>query len=206
MYTASRIIIERRLLRQHGAVGMSGDQDMLPFSGPLAQAFFAFFLYLVILGGAGGIQKAQILKRAPEIPYQKAGQRPERGIEQTGLVAVGQVKRFLWKRFGAQHQSLQKGRALFAGDIVIAVEKIQPAPFLKSGKHTVDIVVDLGDIAQLPVFPQFFPVSQLDISETAPLIMFQRRVVEMLVFQKIVGGSTHAPVTVTYENIFGASV
>ena len=125
---------------------------------------------------SSGLQKYRTRKRA-------RGQSVE--LSRLAWVAVGQVKRFLWKRFGAQHQSLQKGRALFAGDIVIAVEKIQPAPFLKSGKHTVDIVVDLGDIAQLPVFPQFFPVSQLDISETAPVIMFQRRVVEMLVFRKL---------------------
>jgi hypothetical protein len=87
---------------------------------------------------------------------------------------------------------------------VVAVEQVQPSPLLEPGEHAIDILMDLRDIAQLPVLPQFFPVSQLDIRKTVSVIMFHRRIVQMLILQKIVRGGAHSPVAVTDQHISGA--
>ncbi len=185
---------------------MPRDQNVTVSLCPPAQIFLTFLLYLIIFGGAGGIQEAQILQRTPEIAHQKPGQGPQGGIQKTGLVAVGQIQGFLRHGFAVQNHSFQKGRIFSSDNVVVAIEQVQPSSLFKPGKHAVDILVDLSDVAQLPVLPQFLPVPQFNIGKSIPVIVLHGRIVQMLVFQKIVGGGAHSPVTVAYQHIPGTSV
>lgn len=88
MNAASCVIVTSRLGRQDRPVSVAGDQDVVIIFGPLAQADFTFVFDVVVFGGAGGIQYAHIFQRTPDIADEEAGEGPECGIEQTGLMSV----------------------------------------------------------------------------------------------------------------------
>ncbi len=117
---------------------------------------------------------------------------------------VGQVQGLLRRGLGVEYHGLQESRVLPADNVVVAVEQVQPPFFLEPGEHAVDVLMNLRDVAQLPVLPQLLPVPQLDIRKTVSVVMFHGRIVQMLVLQEIVRGGAHAPVTVADEHIPGA--
>lgn len=89
-------------------------------------------------------------------------------------------------------------------DVVIAVDKIQAVFLMKLFEKPEDIVVDINDVFHVSVFPKLIPIPQLNIGKPLSVVMFQRGKIQMLVFQKIIGGISHASVTVAHQNIAGA--
>lgn len=77
---ASRVHIVGRDCMKPWSVGVSGDQGHLVFQGKVGESFFHPILADIIFGGAGRIQHAEMLQRAPEVPDKKTGKLPEGGV------------------------------------------------------------------------------------------------------------------------------
>ena len=228
---APRVIVAGGFVGQNGTVRMPGNQNAVVFLRPLVQAHFTVIFDMIVFGGAGRIQYAQIFKGPPDIADKKTGKRPERRVEQAGLMPVRQVERHAGPAAGQQvcseYDSLIKGEggkerlhllglgteistaafgrvALLAlHDVVIAVDKIQAVLLMKLFEKPEDIVVDINDVFHVSVFPKLIPIPQFNIGKPLSVVMFQRGKIQMLVFQKIIGGISHAPVTVAHQNIAG---
>lgn len=88
-------------------------------------------------------------------------------------------------------------------DVVVAVEKIQPILQIELLEQPEDITVDINDIFHASVFPQFISVTQFDIGEASSVIMLERGKIQMLVFEKIIGRSSDASMTIAHQDIAG---
>lgn len=170
---------------------------------------------MIILGGAGGIQYTQIFERPPNIADKETGKRPERGVEQAGLMPVRQIERYVrpaaWQQVCGENNSFIKNKRRKEGlrllglrteirtaafgrvalpalyNVMVAIEKIQSVLLIELLKKPEDIAVDINDILHTSVFPKFIPVPQLNIGKTLSVIVFQCGKIQMLVFQKIIG-------------------
>ncbi len=213
---ASRVIVAGRVGGKDRTVRVSCDQDAAVFPGPAVQPGFTFVFYMIVFGGAGGIKNTQVFQRIPDIPNQKPGEGPERGIEQAGLMAVGQIERdaghTVRRRAGGQDDSFMKAERrkkrlqplLSFYDIMVAVEQIQAVLLIKLMKEPEHVAVDIHDIFHVSVFPELITVPQFNIGKTLSVIVLQGGEIQMLVFQKVIGGIADAPVTVAHKDIAGA--
>ncbi len=89
-------------------------------------------------------------------------------------------------------------------NVVVAIEKIQPVLLIELFEKPKDIAVDIDDILHVSVFPKFIPIPQFNIGKSLSVIVFQSGKIEMLVFEKVIGGVSDASVTVTHQDIAGA--
>ncbi len=229
MDAASRIIVMGGDVRQRRAVCVPGNQNAAVFLRPPVQAVFAFVFDSVIFGGACRVEYAQIFQRAPDISHKEAGESPERGVEQACLMSVRQIKRYAGRMPGlracSENNALIKSEggeeglhllrlrteisaAAFGGvaflplyNIVVAVDQIQSVFLMKLFEQPEHIAVNVNYIFHASVFPQFISIAQFDIGRTMSIIMLQRGKIQMLVFQKIIGGGADAPVTVAHKNV-----
>ena len=80
MNAASRVVVIGGFCWQDRAVRVPGNQNAAVLLCPLLQTDFAVVLYMVILGGAGGVEDTEIFQRAPEIADEKTGEWPERRV------------------------------------------------------------------------------------------------------------------------------
>lgn len=92
MNAASCVEIGRLKTTQPGSVRVAGDENTVVFFCPLGKFFFRVVLTVIVLGGAGGIQDAEVFKRFPDVANQKAGETPQVAVEKVGLVAVDEIK------------------------------------------------------------------------------------------------------------------
>jgi len=170
---------------------------------------------MIVFGGAGRIQYTQIFQRTPDIADKETGNRPECGIQKTGLMPMCQIERHTRPVAGQQvcgkDNTFIKGRdgkerfhSLFSFDnVMVAVEQIQPVFLVELPEKPEDITMNIENVFHTSVFPQFVPVAQFDIGKTLPVIVFQCSEIQVLVLKKVVGGITNASVTVTHQNIAG---
>ena len=85
--------------------------------------------------------------------------------------------------------------------IVIAVDFTESAPFLKRFQLLVYFAVNFFNSRQAAVFPQFFPISKLQIVKSFPEIMLKRGKIQMLIPKKVIRHISTASVTVAKDRI-----
>jgi hypothetical protein len=149
---------------------------------------------MIILGGAGGVQYAHIFQRPPDIADQETGKGPEGGIEQTGLMSMGQIEGYM--RVVSRQQICGEDNAFIEGkcgkeslhfpsfldNVMVAIEQIQPVLLIKLLEKPEYIAVNVHDIFHAAVLPQFVSVSKFDIGKSLTVIMFQCGEIKVLVF------------------------
>lgn len=182
MDTASAVVIEGVLSGESGAMGMAGDQNVIFLLGPMMETLLGFLFSRIIFRGAGGIQDAVALQRFPQIPDQKSGEAPERGIEQIRLVSVGEIDVFRFGRICVfkddtgiepdirQERTIFQRRCVAAAvgigivafhhislfvfyNIVIAVDHMKPSLLVEAGEQIKYIAMGFYDLLHIAVFP-----------------------------------------------------
>lgn len=100
------------------------------------------------------------------------------------------------------------GTAAFGGvalfpfyDVMVAVEKVQTVFLIELFEKPEYVAVDIDDIFHASVFPKLIPVAQLNIGKALSVIMLQRGKIQVLVFEKIIGGISYASMAVAHEDI-----
>ena len=89
---------------------------------------------------------------------------------------------------------------------MITVNAVYPALFLQCFKPAVDILMTLLNAGKMPVFPQFFPVTEFKIGETMRDLVVYRRHIQMLVSLEIIICPSLSPVAVADDDLTAASV
>ena len=235
MDAASGVEIRRIRTAGHGAVGVSGDEQLLFLGSPGGKPCFRLFLFRIIAGGTGRVGDADCFQGFPEIPNQKAGQGRQGTVQEVRLVTVGQIDFPLGNavaedkagekteirqqpgrgfRFGIRRCILAaESRAvpaavahIFFTVVMVPVEHVEPVLAMKFPEQAEHVVVNVYDPGKRMIFPQLIAVSQFQISITLLKIMLERRKVQVLVFQEIVIGVAHTPMTVTEQDKTRAAV
>ena len=72
---------------------------------------------------------------------------------------------------------------------------------VKPRQNAENVAVNLDNLLHGAVFPQFVPVPEFDARIAVPVIIFQRRFIQMLVFEKIIVGTAGSAMTVADQKI-----
>ena len=84
---------------------------------------------------------------------------------------------------------------------MISVKKIQPVLPVQLRKDSKDFIMHLDNVLHAAVLPEFVPIPKLNIRKSPFVIIFQRRKIQMLVFQEIIRGGSNPPVAVAHQDI-----
>lgn len=98
VHAASGIAVGCSFGADHGTVCMSGNEQSVILDGPVGQDLFRVFFSRIVFGGAGRIWDSELFERAPDIADQETGKRPERAVQEIGLMSVCQTDIFLLVR------------------------------------------------------------------------------------------------------------
>lgn len=170
-----------------------------------------------------------MFQRLPQIANQKPRDAPAGGIPEVRLVpmcqiepvvvaAVFQDQPFVKDKVREQFLTTLRIRTeislknpagvagLFLFHIMVSIEQIESFLSVEKGEEPEYIIVYFNDLAHLSVFPQFIPIPQFYISESICVIVFQRREIQVQVFQKIVIGTAIPPMAVTDQAVAAAVV
>ena len=126
--------------------------------------------------------------------------RKKRLVFQTGIMAAAGPDTAVAGMDGGESGSVSS--TFFFYDIMVAVEHMEAAFFMKTFQQAKGVAVGVQHSFQTTVFPEFVAVPEFDILESRPQIVLEGGSVEGLIFQKIVVGISDAPVAVAEENIF----
>lgn len=91
---------------------------------------------------------------------------------------------------------------VFFHNIMVAVQQIEAFLPVKLRQQLKHITVTLNNLCHVAIFPQFVPISQLDVGISRFQIMLQGSSIERLIFQKVIIGTADAPMTVAEKHIF----
>ena len=114
---------------------MSCDQNMIFPFGPTVQPLLDFLLFRIIFCGACGIQDTVMFQRSPQIPDQEAGAAPESGIQEIGLMPVGEIdisrvgSRYVFQNDSRIKSDIRQKRTAFQVGIISAAAGVGVAVF-----------------------------------------------------------------------------
>lgn len=100
-----------------------------------------------------------------------------------------------------QDDCRESGGILFH-NVVISVEHKEPTLSVELFQLLEYIAVIFLNLLHSFVFPEFVAISQFNIGEVIAVVVFQRSLIEGLIFQKIIVGVADTPVAVAKKYIF----
>ena len=86
--------------------------------------------------------------------------------------------------------------------VMVSIHHIKPFLFVKSGQDPEDVIVNLRNGLQSPIFPQFITVSKFNIRKSFMEIIFQSAKTHILIGQKIISCVPLSSVTVAHDHQF----
>ncbi|MPN02959.1 hypothetical protein SDC9_150180 [bioreactor metagenome] len=92
--------------------------------------------------------------------------------------------------------------AVFLNNVVVAIDKIQAAVFIESGKKPERIAVYSLNIVHLLVFPKLISVAYFDIGKIVLIVIVQCVKVDVAVSSELVGKAVISSMYISKENKF----
>lgn len=89
---------------------------------------------------------------------------------------------------------------------MVSVNHVKSVLSVKERQKPESAAVNINDLPHIPVFPEFIPISQLNVSKAMLIIVIKSGKIQIFVFQKIIIGISTASMTVTYDYITGVFI